>query len=85
MLSTGQLVTHKTPVCHTDKCVPLSQYSPLPALRMEGVEAEPPVSNSAPHCQHLAALGKKLQGQVPAHKEEGPGGFSWAPWTPPSA
>lgn len=77
--------TQDARVSHRQVHVPVSPYSPLPALSVEGVEAEPPVSNSGPHCQHLAALGKKLQGQVPALKEDGPGGFSWAPWTPPSA
>ena len=73
MLTAVQLVTHKTPVRHTQtRARPCVTAQPS-ALRVEAAEAEPPVSNSGPHCQHLAALGNKLQGQIPPHKEEGPG------------
>lgn len=85
VLTAVQLVTHKTPTCHTQtRARPCVTGQPS-ALRVEAAEAELPVSSSGPHCQHLAALGNKLQGQISAHKEEGPGGFSWAPWTPPSS
>lgn len=41
--------TQDTRVSHRQVHVPVSLYSPLPALRVEGVEAEPLVSNSGPH------------------------------------